>query len=138
MLAEHGIAPENILAVTLSKKAAEEMKQRLSELIGNRAGRLQVSTFHSLCNRILQENIDLIGFNSYFTIYDSTMQRILIEHIMEARRLNFGDPDSTLDSISKAKNQFVGPKDYAKVFFDKSVAQIYARIPGRVEAEQRR
>ena len=126
MLAEHGIAPKNILAVTFSKKAAQEMKQRLVELIGNRSRRLQVSTFHSLCNRILQENINLIGYNPYFTIYDSMMQRMLIERIMEAPHLNFGDPDSTLDGISNAKNQFVGPEDYAKVFFDESVAQIYA------------
>ena len=125
MLAEHGIAPENILAVTFSKKAAQEMKQRLIELIGNRSRHLQVSTFHSLCNRILQENINLIGYNPYFMIYDSLMQRMLIEDIMEMPHLNFGDPDSTLDGISNAKNQFVGPEDYAKVFFDESVAQIY-------------
>ena len=126
MLAEHGIAPENILAVTFSKKAAQEMQQRLVELIGKRSRRLQVSTFHSLCNRILQENINLIGYNPYFMIYDSMMQRMLIERIMETPHLNFGDPDSTLDGISNAKNQFVGPEDYAKVFFDESVAQIYA------------
>ena len=125
MLAEHGIAPENILAVTFSKKAAQEMKQRLIELIGDRSRHLQVSTFHSLCNRILQENINLIGYNPYFMIYDSLMQRMLIEDIMEMPHLNFGDPDSTLDGISNAKNQFVGPEDYAKVFFDESVAQIY-------------
>ena len=126
MLAEHGIAPENILAVTFSKKAAQEMKQRLYELIGDRSRRLQVSTFHSLCNRILREHIDLIGYNPYFWICDSTMQRILIEQIMEVPHLKVGDPDSTLDSIRNAKNQFVGPEDYAKVFFDELVAQIYA------------
>lgn len=126
MLAEHGIAPENILALTFSRKAAQEMKQRLVELIGDRSRRLQVSTFHSLCNRILQENVNLIGYNPYFKIYDSMMQRMLIEDIMEMPHLNFGDSDSTLDGISNAKNQFVGPEDYAKAFFDESVAQIYA------------
>ena len=125
MLAEHGIAPENILAVTFTKKAAQEMKQRLSELIGDRSRRLQVSTFHSLCNRILQENINLIGYNPYFTIYGPGTQWILIDGIMNTLDIRMNDPEEVLTEISNAKNQFVGPEDYAKVFFDESGAQIY-------------
>ena len=77
MLTVHGVAPENILAVTFTKKAAQEMKQRLVELIGNRSAGLQVSTFHSACSLILRESIHHIGYTSEFNIYSPSMQTSL-------------------------------------------------------------
>ena len=75
IIEENGVFPGNILAITFTNKAANEMKERLGTLLGDRVDNLWVGTFHSICVRILRKNIDRIGYNGSFVIYDQTDQK---------------------------------------------------------------
>ncbi|MBR1469764.1 MAG: UvrD-helicase domain-containing protein, partial [Prevotella sp.] len=115
-LLERGLMPWNILALTFTNKAANEMKQRIGQLVGqDRAARLQMGTFHSVFARILRVEAGQIGFNSNFTIYDEADSRSLLKSIISEMNLDDKQykPASVHHSISMAKNHLISAVEYA-------------------------
>ena len=114
LIAEKNIAPWNILAITFTNKAANEMKERIENLVGDVAKDIWMGTFHSICVRILRKYIDRIGFDSSFLIFDTQDQRTLVKECLKA--LNIDDKmftdRSVLSEISNAKNEMLEPMQY--------------------------
>ncbi|MEK7376567.1 MAG: 3'-5' exonuclease, partial [Candidatus Margulisiibacteriota bacterium] len=113
---EKGISPHNIMAVTFTNKAADEMKKRIRKLVGLGAKDMWAGTFHSICGRILRRDIDKLGWEKNFVIFGQDEQTSLMKQVIKA--LDFDDkrykPAAMLDSVSKAKNELVGPREYAE------------------------
>ncbi|MBM7632215.1 DNA helicase PcrA [Geomicrobium sediminis] len=116
LIREKGVAPWNILAITFTNKAAREMQSRVGDLVSGVADSIWMSTFHSLCVRILRKDIDRIGFNRNFSILDSTDQQSVIKQILKDRNLDSKKfpPRTLLGMISGAKNELVTSKQYRK------------------------
>ena len=114
LIAEKQVSPDSIMAITFTNKAAGEMKERLQALVGN-IGDMWVSTIHSMCVRILRSNIDKLGYDSNFTIYDETDKDKVLKRIFE--ELGY-DVDALFKSaknhISIAKNDCMTPLEYKK------------------------
>lgn len=131
-LLELGIAPYRILAITFTNKAAKEMKERVTNLVGAQADSIWLSTFHSFCAKLLRFEVD--GFHGYtrnFTIYDSSDQLVLVKDCL--KKLNLDDkqfmPRSVLGTISSAKNVLMDAKAFAAKasdFYEQKVADVYA------------
>jgi len=113
-LIEHGVRPWNILALTFTNKAAREMRERTEALVGMSAEDMWVTTFHSACARILRRDIDRIGVERTFTIYDDSDQMTVVGNIIKEMRLNDKDfPKRYLkERISDAKNKSLNPEEY--------------------------
>lgn len=115
-LLARGIAPWNILALTFTNKASKEMKERIGTLVGeNKARYLWMGTFHSVFYRILRTEAEAIGYQSNFTIYDSSDAKSLIKSIVKEMQLDDKKykPGTVANRISKAKNQLLMPNEYA-------------------------
>ncbi len=99
-------APESILSVTFTNKAAGEMKSRVEKIVGPKASRVNIGTFHSICARILRYEIDLLGFNPNFAIYDAADQLNLIKSIINSNKIPIEGmtPNAIRGRISLAKN----------------------------------
>ena len=115
-LIEKGVNPYNILAITFTNKAADEMRERVDNLVGFGADQIWVSTFHSTCARILRRYADLLGYQNNFSIYDTDDSKSAIKEII--KRLNL-DPKTHKErtfmaKISSAKNEMISAEDYAK------------------------
>jgi len=131
MIQDLNIYPSQILAITFTNKAAGEMKDRVRSLVGNIADNMWISTFHSSCVRILRREIDKLGYNKNFTIYDSYDQKSLIKQCM--KELNINEKDLTdseiLNKISSAKNELISAATYKKEnehdFRKDKIADIY-------------
>lgn len=141
LIREKGIAPWNILALTFTNKAAREMKDRVAGLVGGIAEDVWVSTFHSMCVRILRRDIDRIGINRNFTILDSSDQLTVIKDILKVKSIDPKkfDPRSILGSISGAKNELKRAKEYqatAKDFWGQTVAEVYVEYEKRLKKNQ--
>ncbi len=114
LIGEKGIKPWNIIAITFTNKAANEMKERISNLVGDNAGDIWMGTFHSICVKILRRFIDRIGFDTSFIIFDTSDQRALIKTCIKDCNLDdklFSDR-SVLSEISNAKNEMLEPDQY--------------------------
>ena len=115
IIGEKGALPWNILAITFTNKAANEMKERIANLVGDVAKDIWMGTFHSICVRILRRFIDRIGFDSSFIIFDTSDQRTLVKACIKSIGLDdkmFTDR-SVLSEISNAKNEMLEPEQYA-------------------------
>ena len=126
LIRHYGVSPYNILAVTFTNKAAEEMRTRLENLIGQ--SQLWVATFHSTCAQILRRDIHHLGYDRSFTIYDTADQQTLVKELIKTLQLSLNNPGPVLGEISRAKSDFVSPEAYASKaigFFEESVAKIY-------------
>ena len=114
LLSEKNVKPWNILSITFTNKAANEMKQRVEKLVGEASQEMWLGTFHSICVRILRRFIDRIGFDTTFLIFDSTDQRTLVKECIKSIGLDdklFTDR-SVLSEISNGKNDMIEPKAY--------------------------
>ena len=137
LLAERNVAPYEILAITFTNKAANEMKERVIHLVGNRAKAMWVSTFHSACVRILRSDASSLGYSNSFTIYDASDSLRLVTLVMKDMNL---DPKkynarAIAGLISDAKNELMGPADYVqnvKNQFDEIVAEVFAHYQKRL------
>lgn len=130
LMAEKHVAPWNILAITFTNKAAREMKERVESILGPGADDIWISTFHSMCVRILRRDIDRIGINRNFSILDTADQLSVIKGILKERNIDPKkfDPRSILGSISSAKNELIEPEEFAKTaggYYDQVTSDVY-------------
>jgi ATP-dependent DNA helicase UvrD/PcrA len=131
LLVACGVKPNEILAITFTNRAAGEMRARLENLLGGTARRIWILTFHAACGRILRREAPRLGYRSNFTIYDQADQVRLTKACLEEleRDPKRFVPRGIHAQISSAKNQLVGPDEYARrvsSFYDQTVADAYA------------
>ena len=130
LVQEVGLPADNILAVTFTNKAADEMKKRVQELLNMDVSAMSVGTFHSISARILRKEIHQLGYNNDFVIYDMEDSRALVKGVI--RDLNLDEktfvPKAVQAQISKVKNKMISPELMTKTtegFFDEKVCEIY-------------
>ncbi len=138
LINHYGVSPYNILAVTFTNKAANEMKERVKDMVGGVNRSLWVSTFHSFCVRILRREAEKLGYNKNFVIFDSLDQRKLVKEVLKSKNLDpkKTKPRSVLNKISSAKNELKTPDQMSALsgsFFDKTAADIYEEYQKRLK-----
>jgi len=141
LLATNQAYASQVLALTFTNKAAKEMKERITKLIGPEATRLWMGTFHSIFGRILRVEAPLLGYTQDFTIYDTDDQDRAVKGILQELKLDSKEvkPSQIRFRISGAKNQMILPEEYANKFVSSSmddiVAQVYPRYLERLKAQ---
>ena len=115
LIEEVGVNPYHIMMITFTNKAAEEMRERIDDLVGYGSESIWVSTFHSACVRILRRHIDRLGFDTNFTIYDADDQKALMKDICKSLNIDtkMYKEKSLLAAISKAKDELVSPQEFS-------------------------
>ena len=139
LIEEKGVAPWNILAITFTNKAAQEMRERVDALVGYGSEDIWISTFHATCNRILRRHIDLLGYDRNFTIYDASDQKSLMKEVLKEMKIDTKQfPErSVMSEISSAKNEYKSPLDYRNEygsnFRNQRIADIYEHYQKRLK-----
>ncbi|MFC7441875.1 DNA helicase PcrA [Laceyella putida] len=141
LLAEKGIHPWNILAITFTNKAAREMKERIVQLVGPMAEEIWISTFHSMCVRMLRRDIDRLGYSRNFTILDTSDQLTVIKQVLKEQNLDPKkfEPRTLLGKISHAKNMLLGPSEMkarAHSFMDEVAAEVYEKYQEKLRTNE--
>ncbi|WP_051318052.1 DNA helicase PcrA [Cohnella thermotolerans] len=139
LIAKRIAAPWSILAITFTNKAAREMQERVSKLVGPSGGDIWVSTFHSMCVRILRRDIERIGYSSNFSILDSADQLSVIRNIMKEQNIDSKkfEPKAIQATMSGAKNELIDPQMYesrAGDYFQTIVAKVYTQYQKRLKS----
>ena len=136
-LVEQGTAPANILSITFTNKAANEMKERLGEFLDLRG--MWVSTFHAMCSRILRSEIEQMGFTRNFSIYDTADQAKCVKAVMNELNLDTTNwrPGAVSASISNAKNELLSVEEFSKYksgYYNDVVSKVYTKYQKYLEA----
>ncbi|MBB6675667.1 DNA helicase PcrA, partial [Cohnella nanjingensis] len=139
LIAKRIAPPWSILAITFTNKAAREMQERVSKLVGHGGQDVWVSTFHSMCVRILRRDIERIGYGSNFSILDSADQLSVIRGVMKDQNVDTKkfDPKAVQAMISGAKNELLSPEKYenrAGDYFQTIAAKVYTQYQKRLKA----
>ena len=140
LIEEKGVNPWNILAITFTNKAAGEMRERVDNLVGFGSESIWVSTFHSMCVRILRRHIEALGYATNFTIYDTDDQKTLMKDVCKLLEVDTKvyRERSLLSAISKAKNELMTPEELMLEaggdFGRKKVAEVYGEYERQLRA----
>lgn len=141
LIGEKHVAPWSILAITFTNKAAREMKNRVQSIVGAGAEEIWISTFHSLCVRILRRDIDRLGINRSFSILDAGDQLTVIKQCLKELNLDPKqfEPRSVLAAISGAKNELLDAAKYAQRVgdpFQQAVSRVYELYQKKLRTNQ--
>ncbi|MDR0614369.1 MAG: exodeoxyribonuclease V subunit gamma [Lactobacillales bacterium] len=147
LIKEKQVKPWNILAITFTNKAAYEMKERVVNLLGDVEGDVWISTFHSMCMRILRSEADKIGYSRSFTIIDSSEQKTLINRLLRELDLNLRQfvAAKVLRTINQVKNKLLTPEKYKKEikskninarYYEENIAKLYKRYQRELRNNQ--
>ncbi len=139
-LMENGVMPWNILALTFTNKAANEMKTRIVDLVGERGNEVWASTFHSFCVRVLKRDCQKIGYSEGFSIYDESDSESVIKACLKEKNIVLEDfsPKEIKYKISEAKNGGIPPErytlEYGEGFKENIVAEVYAKYTAKLKS----
>ena len=140
LIEEKGVNPWNILAITFTNKAAQEMRERVDNLVGMGSESIWVSTFHSTCVRILRRHIDLLGYDNNFTIYDTDDQKTLMKEVCKAVQIDTKvyKERNLMSAISAAKNEMITAQEYEMNamgdFGKQKIAKVYKEYEHQLKA----
>ena len=140
LIDEKGINPWNILAITFTNKAAGEMRERVDQIVGFGSESIWVSTFHSTCVRRLRRHIDLLGYDTNFTIYDADDQKTLMKDVCKYLQIDTKvyKERNLLAAISSAKDKLITPEEYelnaAGDFGKQKIAKVYKEYEKQLRA----